>query len=213
MRWMLSGALCAALLFAQETDGIRVSSRPYVPFGIRADSNLVTVGVVVRDRQGIAVAGLKQTDFRLFDQGAARPVTSFVMESRGGSPKVAETGGGAPPAADTAPAPVAPRSSGPARFIAIYFEDFGTPTSDVLRVRTAAKRFIQDGVAATDRVAIFSSSEGRVTEFTGEKSRLLAAVDHLRAHPKFQDNIVNCPRLTAYDAYAIANRVSEYLIQ
>src|ERR1700691_1920027 len=45
--------------------------------------NLVTVPVVVRDREGRAVGGLKQEDFQLFDKGKAQVVTKFSIETSG----------------------------------------------------------------------------------------------------------------------------------
>ena len=67
--------LWAALILAAQPPApaqeVRVSSRPYAPspFVLRVDTNLVETGVVVRDRNGHAIAGLTQGDFKIFDDG------------------------------------------------------------------------------------------------------------------------------------------------
>src|ERR1039458_8263472 len=81
LRW---GALILAVLHSVRAQEVRVSSRPYTPspFGLRVDTNLVETGVVVRDYKGHAVAGLTQVDFKIFDDGKAREITAFSVETR-----------------------------------------------------------------------------------------------------------------------------------
>ncbi len=65
-------------------DEIRFGSRPYVPpsaNAIHVQTNVVQVPVVVRDSQGKAVAGLKQSDFQLFDDGHPVKIASFAVEN------------------------------------------------------------------------------------------------------------------------------------
>ena len=73
-------AILAAQTAPQE---VRVSSRPYAapsPYALRIETRLVDVGVVVRDAQGRAVAGLKQGDFQVLDDGKERAITSFMVD-------------------------------------------------------------------------------------------------------------------------------------
>src|ERR1035441_9420121 len=65
-------------------DEIRWGSRLYVPpsaNAIRVQTNVVQVPVVVRDSAGKAVAGLKKSDFQLFDDGHLVQIASFAIES------------------------------------------------------------------------------------------------------------------------------------
>ncbi|GMV23699.1 MAG: hypothetical protein AMXMBFR57_36480 [Acidimicrobiia bacterium] len=44
----------------------------------RTDTNVVAVFATVTDRTGMPVRGLTREDFEIFDEGQARPVTTFV---------------------------------------------------------------------------------------------------------------------------------------
>ena len=41
------------------------------------------IPVVVRDKQGHPVAGLKQEDFQVYDNDKPRPISAFNVEQRG----------------------------------------------------------------------------------------------------------------------------------
>lgn len=180
-----------AASFAQE---VRVSSGPYVPFRIQAESNLVQIGAVVRDAHGRAVSGLTRADFKVFGQGKERPIAAFSAESHAAA--------SAPESAKDAQNATKPR------FIALYFDDFGTPAGDLARVKSAAARFVNEGMGTADRAAIFLSSGGRVSAFTADKPVLLEAIEKIAAHPKFSENGVSrCPRITPWDAYLIVHNI------
>jgi VWFA-related protein len=195
------------------SEEVHVSSRQYVPAAMRADTTLVQVGVVVRDSKGRAVAGLRQEDFQVFDQGKERGIVSFSVDSRlvpGGAGSVSAKNG-AIPGASVPAAAEAPRAP---RFIALYFDDFGTPAGDLMRTKRAAIRFVEDGTDPANRVALFTSTAGRITEYTGDKKMLVAAIEKVQAHPRFNPNGLSpCPRITPYEAYLISNHLNELLVQ
>jgi VWFA-related protein len=203
----LFAALAAA---AQEVPEVRVSAKPYAPapFTLRIDTDLVEVGVVVRGHDGQAISGLKRENFVVTDQGSPRELTYFAVETpgtvRGGPPTATVREGLASPAvgAETKrpeQTGVAPRP----RFIALYFEDFGTNGGDLKRAQIAAGRFVNEGLDDNDRVALFSSS-GDFLDYTSDKPKLIAAIDNLRPHPKFSGaGLGGCPRISPYQAYLI----------
>ncbi len=92
-------------------DEIRTGTRPYTPQArgtLRVQTNLVEVGVVVRDASGKPVAGLKQSDFQVLDNGKLQAISAFSVETREsriasvGTPPAAAAAGenpGPPPAA------------------------------------------------------------------------------------------------------------------
>jgi len=49
----------------------------------RADTRLVEVNVVVRDRSGRPIEGLTRSDFTLFEDGQAQTIDIFVQLRRG----------------------------------------------------------------------------------------------------------------------------------
>src|SRR5580704_5892808 len=132
--YCLLGLLSVALTGAEAQERkpaqeVRVSAKPYAPAStvLRVETDLVEVGVVVRSHDGRAIPGLTRENFVLTDQGQPRELTYFAVETPGiksESPQTAETGagGGSPAVAvsDRQPAGTPPR------FIALYFEDFGT---------------------------------------------------------------------------------------
>ncbi len=200
--WTVAAGLVASLCLAQ-TEEVRVSSRPYTPFRLRVDSNLVQVNVVVRDRSGRAVPDLKQSDFRLLEEGKPREIVSFSVDSR------TAAGGTAAPGTDTKP--VAPA---PLRFLALYFDDYGTAPADLLFTKGAAKRFVEQSLSPADRVAIFTTSSGRITkDYSDDRKQLTDAIDRVNTHSRFsQADAPACPRITPYDAYKIVALMDEIAI-
>jgi len=51
---------------------------------IRIETDLVPVGVIVRDGAGQVVRGLRSSDFRIFEDGVERPISFFGAETTGG---------------------------------------------------------------------------------------------------------------------------------
>ena len=51
------------------------------PFTIQVHRNIVLVRVVVRDSKGRAVPGLRQEDFKLFDNGRPQQITQYSSET------------------------------------------------------------------------------------------------------------------------------------
>jgi VWFA-related protein len=100
------------------------------------------------------------------------------------------------------------------RFIALYFDDTGTNTGDLIHARIAAKRFVEEGLSPGDRVAIFTSSATHTLRFTSQKPALLAAIEQVQSHPRFAESgMSGCPRMTPYTAYLIANDMDATAVQ
>ncbi len=199
-------AACLLVCFAAgvRAQEIRISAKPYTPapVALRVETDLIEVGVVVRGHDGHAISGLKREDFTVADQGSQRELTYFAVETSGFQGGIPQTA--APPTV------AAGEQSGPAgaaaqrRYIVIYFEDFGTDSGDLKRAQLAARRFVNEGLDASDRVAIFTSS-GDFVDYTGDKAKLLAAINKLKAHPKFSEaGLGGCPRISPYQAYQIS---------
>lgn len=203
MRIAIAGLSAFVTLAAQDLQEVRVSSRPYTTFRLHSETNQVQVNVVVRDRTGRAISGLKQSDFQILDEGKPRDIVSFSVESQPGS-SVAATGADA---ARTPPA--APRKL---RFIAMFFDDLSTPAADLSFTKNAAQRLVAEGLSPADRVAVFTSSAGRITAgYTSDKKQLTEAIGRVQEHSRFTQ-LDTCPRMTPYDAYKIAIQMDEAAI-
>ena len=82
--------------------------------------NVVTVPVVVRDASGHVVTDLRKEDFKLLDNGAPVPVTSFRVEKPGRTVVTEKPADGGNATAKTAAPMVVPD-----HFVAYVFDDMG----------------------------------------------------------------------------------------
>src|SRR6478672_8007964 len=74
-RWVLPIAVGAAV-FSAPLD----AQQPQRPATFRAGTDLVRVDVIVRDKNGAVVRGLKATDFLIQEDGKPQQITSFDFE-------------------------------------------------------------------------------------------------------------------------------------
>lgn len=184
---------------------VHISQRDYrlAPVVIRATSNSVSLDVVVRDRNGLPVAGLRREDFRILDNGEPRPLASFQVASAPAPPAPGNHPGAAPSNSTPAPA-VANR---PPRYLALYFDDVNTDNKALQQARNAALRFVMEALGPADRAAVLTGSGGVSQEFTADHARLQAAIAAVRTHPRAEAHSPGCLRITAYQAYLIVNHL------
>jgi VWFA-related protein len=199
----IAGAMAGAApqQAAQEPPELVTQEQPAL---FRTGTNVVTVPVVVRDRQGRAVGTLGKDDFRLSDEGKAQIISRFVVEKHGARVEPAnEIAGRAISAPVTAAAPVA-ASTVPERFLVYLFDDVHLQTIDVAPIREAATRHIEKSLGPGDRAAIFTTSGQNQLDFTSDKEQLRHAISLLAPRPAGDRNIPDdCMSTTYYSAYLI----------
>ena len=164
--------LFAAALAAQ-TQPAEVTTRDETPT-FQSSVSLVRVPVVVRDKQGHAVGGLRKEDFQLADRGKPQHISQFSLEG-GAVPKPAAP---APAQLEVPgePATTAPKLVVPTRFVAYVFDDYHLKTGDFLYARVAALKHIEHGIPPEERIALLTLS-GRVQiEFTGDVEKFRSAL-------------------------------------
>ncbi|HYP08876.1 MAG TPA: VWA domain-containing protein [Bryobacteraceae bacterium] len=151
-------------------------------FTFKAAANLVVVNVVVRDRDGKVVEGLKPEQFTVVENGKAQTVSVFEFQRLSGTRLSAER-----PASVTAPAAVASPGPGPLRYrdrrlLVLFFDFAGMPIPDQIRAQEAAVKFLNEQMTESDSVAIMSF--GAVVkleqEFTDDRQALLEAIKMFR---------------------------------
>jgi len=207
---LLAGAAVAA---AQNLDPqeAHLTAAPYYPkpaVTIKAEARLVEIGVVVRDSRGHSVGGLTKSDFEVRDEGKRREITAFSVQSfvpAGAAAAHAPAArGGAPTAAPSAePQP---------RWVGMVFDDISMPPSDLYNAKAAAKRFLKDGLAANDRVGVFTILRGQVLPFTADAAKIAEAIDKVTLQER-KVRSEGCPLFTQYDAYQIANGLDRMALQ
>ena len=201
-------AVSAVALFAQQgyaPGEIRLSSRPYFPNQsvLRVRTNEVQVNVVVRDFKTQPIAGLKASDFEVFDEGRPQKISGFSVRTE----ESASAGIAAPvPAGESAPAP-APiaRIARPPRYVAIFFDDINTRQLDLANSLAAARKFISDAMGPRDFVAIFTASGNDTLDYMQNKNDLSNTLKRVRLHPRYDfKGEPPCRLIRVYEAYLIA---------
>jgi VWFA-related protein len=158
-------------------------------YTFRTVSDLVLVNLVVRDKQGQPVRGLKASDFTVLEDGKQQQVMSFDVEDVT-SERAAELAPVAPTssgAAASAPAKAAAAKTPSVKFdarnrrlIVLFFDFTGMEPEDLERSVASAQKFVSQQMAPGDVVAVVSfKTELRADQdFTSDKELLLKALGH-----------------------------------
>ncbi len=175
------------------------------PTTFKVRVNLVLVRVVVRDSKGKIVPNLKKEDFQLFDNKKLQTISSFNVETpetRTASAVASTAAEGSSSSADAAggKAVVLPQ-----RFVSMVFDDVHLSMSDAVFVRDSAKRFF-DGLAASDRVSLNSTSGQLTQEFTDDHDKLAKALLGILPRSLSGQNFHQCPDVSYYQADLITNK-------
>jgi len=194
-------------LAAQQSAQPEISTQEKEPgFTIRARANEVPVLVVVRDGQGKEVSGLTKDDFRLFDNGKPQSIREFSVQLAHPVPAAAIDQKSSPPPGAKPPEEAQVAAAAPVRFAALYFDDTYMSFEDVARTRDAAVHYLASSVTPADRAGLYTSSGLGNVEFTSDRDRLEDALAKLRPHPSGSNQTSECPNITQYEAYLIADR-------
>jgi VWFA-related protein len=167
------------LLFAASLSAQTKPQKPAEPQDdvIRVNTELVQTDVMVFDKDGHFVDGLKGDQFELKINGKPTPV-SFFERAISGRPA-------------TSPAPATANSTGAnslststivrGRIIIFFIDDLHLSPASVDRTRKALLDFIDRGMADNDQVAVTSSSGqiGFLQQFTADRFALRSAVARL----------------------------------
>ncbi|MDP1568784.1 MAG: VWA domain-containing protein [Vicinamibacterales bacterium] len=155
--------------------GQPAAEAPQPPVTFRAEVNYVEVDARVFDAQGQFVAGLSEGDFEVLEDGKPQKVTVFSLVNipveRAERPLFA--------AAPIEPDVQSNTRGYDGRVYLIVLDDLHTHPLRTVRVRQAAREFIERFVGANDVAAVVHTS-GRGDagqEFTSNPRLLLAAVD------------------------------------
>jgi hypothetical protein len=163
----------------------RTHSGPYLPkeaVGLRVESRLVEVPVVVRDSHGHTLKDLLREDFEVYDAGKKREIATHSVQ--GGS---RQDDIHSPAGADAGRNAANIETKEEPRFVALVFDEenmgFDNMSPDgLIRSVDAAVRSVREGLAKGGQTAVFSLSQGSVSPLATDASTLIEATQSLRIH-------------------------------
>jgi VWFA-related protein len=191
-RVFAAAVVAAALVAPQGTVAQQPAAprqRPAATF--RSSIDLVTINVVVRDKNGNIVRGLTRDDFTITEDGQPQTISTFDFEEIARQP-IDVT----PPAMPTvlggvgrgveapagAPAPdVPPIDMHGRRLIALLFDISSMQPEEAFRAATAARDYVERTLTPADMVAItvLSTTLRVVQDFTSDRELLLQTIDQM----------------------------------
>jgi VWFA-related protein len=187
--------LLSIVLVAAATPQEETQPKPSFPTA----TDVVTVDVVVTDRQGTPLRDLRREDFTVTEDGAPQEVSAFEAVDRSAS---ASAGSAASP-------PPALRTStnvGPAaregRSFVVVFDELHLLPAEAERARYVVGAFLKTSVADPDRVTILGTAEG--TAWTARLSEGRGAL--LSVLGRLQGRVIGDmvkDALTDYEAFRI----------
>src|SRR6266480_2951042 len=142
---------------------------------VRVNTELVQTDVMVFDKKGQFVDGLKAEQFALKIDNQPQPISFFERVASGSlrEEKKAQ--------ANTGAALANPSTAARGRTLIFFIDDLHLAPDSLVRTRKALLEFIDHGMTETDQVAITSSSGqiGFLQQFTNDKVALRSAVARL----------------------------------
>jgi VWFA-related protein len=160
----------------------QVSNTPQGGFVLKANSDLVLTNVVARDtKTGELVKDLKQSDFKIYENGREQQISTFDFESVDMATPLNEatvSGLAAGPTGSKAVVVAKPEELRNHRLIVMFFDLTSMQPEDVERSVEAAQTFLKTKMQAADLVALVSLGDTLAVDqdFTADKDALVREV-------------------------------------
>ena len=177
----------------------------------RTGIDFVRVDVIVSDRNGNAIADLKQSDFDVTEDGKPQSVETF---------KLVKLDGGSMPTADGPPRPIrndddeaAEAAKDDVRLFAVFLDDYHVKEGTSLSARAPISRFVETQLGPSDMIGVMHPLESiDQVRMTRNHSIISRAIQQFRGRKgnytpqnDFEQNYANYPAETVEQ---IRNQVS-----
>ena len=160
----------------------QVSNTPQGGFVLKANAELVLTNVVARDaKTGEVVKGLKQSDFKIYENGKEQSIDTFDFESVDMATPLNEatvSGLAAGPTGSKAVVVAKPEELRNHRLIVMFFDLTSLQPEDLERSVEAAQAFLRTKLQPADLVALVSLGDSLNVDqdFTADKNALISEV-------------------------------------
>src|SRR5215813_10002543 len=201
-RPILLGIACITLSVAAARAQTKPSSSPEQDDVIRVNTELVQTDVMVFDKKGHFVDGLKAEDFALKIDNKPQTVSFFERVTSG--KESAEQKGNQPSSATANPPTSTSTALVRGRTVIFFIDDLHLAPDSLARARQALTQFIDRGMTQNDQVAITSASGqiGFLQQFTNDQVALRSAVERLNYKSNTKVDM-NDPPMSEYIALKI----------
>lgn len=176
-------------------------SRPSQDDVIRVFTELVQTDVMVFDKQGKFVNGLKRENFELKIDGKPRPIQSFEQITAGSSDEETQLAAARGDSINTGKRAV-PLDRG--RTVFFYIDDYHMDLSGMVAAREVINRFIDNEMGQNDQAAIASATGqiGFLQQLTNNSVVLRAALARLTVR-NYSVRDSDRPQMSEYEAFLI----------
>ena len=207
MKEALAALLTAALLVAQNPRN-PAAPAPKEPVKFTVTTQLVTINLSAKDKDGNRMTGLKPGDFILSEDGKKQKIAICEYQKLDNTP-VVQVGQALPPVNSANPASTVGQALSPAnpaappatptttiaagkpgeikykdrRLLVLYFDMTSMPLQDQIRAQENAMRFVRTDMTAADTVAVmsFTNRLNLLQDFTTDRDVISKAVNSLIA--------------------------------
>ena len=197
-RTTIATLVALAVVFGQPLAGEQ--QNPPAPT-FRSNVNLVLVDVVVRDRRGNVVSGLKSDDFQLLEDGKPQQILTFAFEqiqnnaqpverasllagaTTAAAPRVTAPAAPAPAAPATPAAPLTSEDFAGHRLLTLLFDTSSMAPEDVQKATDEAIKWVNEKMSPADLVAVatIGSTLQVLSDFTSEKEQVRTVLERFSA--------------------------------
>jgi VWFA-related protein len=204
---MLTLASLAPVINSQQTNQSQTQDRPTEV--IRTSTELVQTEVMVFDRQGRFVAGLKPEQFELTLNGAKQPISFFESVATGSEAEATQLAAvrGVEPAKKERKRLAALPEDDRGRVLFFFLDDLHTSPASLSRARKALALFIDEQMNPNDQIAIVSTSGqvGFLQQLTDNPAVLHAAIGRLN-NKQVKDGYPGKTQISDY----MASQIEDY---
>src|SRR5262245_23904433 len=170
---------------------------------VRVETALVQTDVMVFDKQGKFVNGLKRDQFALKVDGKSRDVSFLELVQAGTANEEVQLAAarGKPIGGATARVPL-----DRGRTVFFFIDDLHLSPENLNRTRTLVRNFVEREMGQNDQAGITSATGqiGFLQQLTDHKSVLLKAIDRVQGRPYGRYDL-QTPPMTEYQALKIDN--------
>jgi len=171
---------------------------------VRINTQLVQTDVMVFDKQGKFVTGLRPQDFELHIDGKPRPISFFELVSTGSANEESQLAAARNlRSVKDINAPV-PANLDRGRVIFFYVDDLHLSPNNLVSARKVLLKYVDEDMRQNDEAGIASTSGqiGFLQQLTDNKTVLHAAIERLKARP-YSVGDSERPAMTEHQALAI----------